>query len=99
MIQRWLNVNDIKYQEIIITLRKVISTYIECMGIFYDASVLEKECMHELLKQGLSSQSLDRTLIEVLYYEQKIQQKKFEIEQKYRLLIRNMRKREEEKKK
>ena len=41
------------------------------MGDFYDASVLEKECMHELLKQGLSSQSLDRTLIEVLYYEQR----------------------------
>lgn len=68
---RWLNVNDFKYQEIVITLRKVISTYIECMGDFYDASVLEKECMHELLKQGLSSQSLDRTLIEVLYYEQR----------------------------
>ena len=68
---RWLNVNDIKYQEIVITLRKVISTYIECMEDFYDANVLEKECIHELLKQGLSSQSLDRTLIEVLYYEQR----------------------------
>ena len=68
---RWLNVNDIKYQEIVITLRKTISTYIECMGNYYDVSALQEECIHELLKQGLLSQSLDRTLIEVLYYEQR----------------------------
>lgn len=55
---RWLNVNDIKYQEIVVILRKSITTYIESMGSYYDVNALQKECMHQLREKGLLSEAL-----------------------------------------
>lgn len=68
---RWLDVSDIKYQTIVVLLRQVISTYFESsdMGIFNDR--LKKICDQELKKNNLLSDSLDKSLVEVLYYEQK----------------------------
>lgn len=68
---RWLDINDIKYQEIVIVLRKTISTYSESLGEDVDIGVLKNECMQELQKNNLLSDSLDEALVEVLYYEQK----------------------------
>lgn len=68
---RWLDVNDVKYQEIVIVLRKKISTYCELSEVNVDISILKRVCIQELQKYKLLSDSLDETLIEVLYYEQK----------------------------
>ena len=68
---RWLDVNDFKYQEIVVVLRQVISTYCETLdtGGFIDE--LKTLCSQELKKKNLLSDTLDKSLVEVLYYEQK----------------------------
>ncbi len=68
---RWLDVNDIKYQETIIVLRKTISTYSGLIVEDTDIVTVKNKCMQELQKNSLLSDSLDEILIEVLYYEQK----------------------------
>lgn len=68
---RWLDINDVKYQEIVVVLRKTISTYNELSGENVDIDDLKNECMQVLQKYNLMSESLDKTLVEVLYYEQK----------------------------
>lgn len=70
---RWLDINDVKYQEIVVTLRKVISTYsYETNGI---NDKLKNLCIQELQNRNLLSDSIDKSLVEVLYYEQKFSRK------------------------
>ena len=69
---RWLDVNDVKYQETVVLLRKTISTYFELSGTNEFSDELKKLCIQKLEKSNLLSDSLDESLIEVLYYEQKI---------------------------
>ena len=70
---RWLDVNDVKYQEIVVTLRKVFSTYLyERNGI---NDKLKNLCIQELKNRNLLSDSIDKSLVEVLYYEQKFSRK------------------------
>lgn len=70
---RWLDVNDVKYQEIVVTLRKVVSTYLyETNGI---NDKLKNLCIQELQNRNLLSDSIDKSLVEVLYYEQKFSRK------------------------
>lgn len=68
---RWLDVNDVKYQEIVIVLRKNISTYCASFSENGVSEELKKICFHELKKHNLQSNTIDKSLIEVLYYEQK----------------------------
>lgn len=68
---RWLNVNDFKYQEIVVVLRQVISTYCETLDTDGLDDKLKRLCNQELKKNNLLSESLDKSLVEVLYYEQK----------------------------
>lgn len=68
---RWLDINDVKYQEIVVVLRKVITTYVDSLESNGFDDVLKKQCIQELERKELLSDSLDKTLIEVLYYEQK----------------------------
>ncbi len=68
---RWLDVSDVKYQEIVILLRKTISMYFEALGEDIDIVELKNVCIQVLQKDNLLSDSLDETLFEVLYYEQK----------------------------
>ncbi len=68
---RWLNVSDVKYQEIVVLSRKIISEYTNSPSDRGFSENLSKLCTQELEKQGLSSFSLDKSLFEVLYYEQK----------------------------
>lgn len=68
---RWLNVNDFKYQEIVVVLRQVISTYCEISDTDEFDEELKRLCSQELKKNNLLSESLDKSLVEVLYYEQK----------------------------
>ena len=68
---RWLNVNDIKYQEIVVILRQKIYTYCETSYTNRFGVELKEACEQELKKNNLLSESLDKSLVEVLYYEQK----------------------------
>ena len=72
---RWLDINDVKYQEIVIVLRKAITIYSNLTGINTDIQTdiqdVKDKCLYELQKNNLLSDSLDGALIEVLYYEQK----------------------------
>ena len=68
---RWLDVRDVRYQEIVIILRKSISTYCESFKTNKVNEGLKKFCNQELQNHNLMSDSLDKSLIEVLYYEQK----------------------------
>ncbi len=68
---RWLNVNDVKYHEAVVVLRKVISTYCESFETNGVSDELNRLCIQELIKHNLLSDSLDKSLVEVLYYEQK----------------------------
>lgn len=68
---RWLDVNDLKYQEIVVVLRQVISTYCETLNTDGPDDELKSLCSQELKKNNLLSESLDKSLVEVLYYEQK----------------------------
>lgn len=69
---RWLDVKDVKYQEIVILLRKIITTYCESSKIIGFTNELKELCIQELRKNNLLSDTLDKSLIEVLYYEQKV---------------------------
>lgn len=65
---RWLNIEDIKYQEIILLLRKTIN---ESMSNEIQSFIkIKKSCTQKLQESGLNSDTLDDLLIEVLYYEQ-----------------------------
>ena len=66
-----LDVNDVKYQEIVVVLRKTISTYCESCETNGFNNDLKRLCIQELQKHNLLSDSLDKSLVEVLYYEQK----------------------------
>lgn len=68
---RWLNVNDLKYQMIVVALRQVISMYCESTGTGCPDNELKRLCNQELDKNNLLSDSVDESLVEVLYYEQK----------------------------
>lgn len=68
---RWLKVDDIKYQEIVVVLRKVISKYCDSCEINGFSDELKRLCFQELERHNLLSDSIDKSLIEVLYYEQK----------------------------
>ena len=68
---RWLDVRDVRYQEMVIMLRKTISTYCESFKANWFSEELKRLCIQELQKHNLLSDSLDKSLIEVLYYEQK----------------------------
>ncbi|MDM8156075.1 dsDNA nuclease domain-containing protein [Amedibacillus dolichus] len=68
---RWLDVNDFKYQEIVVVLRQVISTYCETSDRDGFDDELKGLCSQELKKNHLLSESLDKSLVEVLYYERK----------------------------
>lgn len=68
---RWLDVNDFKYQEIVVVLRKTIAKYCESLDINGFSDILKNLCIQELEKNNLLSVSLDKSLVEVLYYEQK----------------------------
>lgn len=68
---RWLDVNDFKYQNIVVALRQVISTYYETTNADGLSDELNRLCSQELKEKNLSSESLDKSLVEVLYYEQK----------------------------
>lgn len=68
---RWLNVYDVKYQEIVVVLRKTISTYCASFSTNGVSAELKRLCIQELQKHNLISASLDKSLVEVLYYEQK----------------------------
>lgn len=70
---KWLDVNDVKYQEIVVTLRKVISTYLYETNEINDK--LKNLCIQELQNRNLLSDSIDKSLVEVLYYEQKFSRK------------------------
>lgn len=69
---RWLDVTDVKYQGIVVTLRQVISEYCETVTVNKIDDKLRQLCSQELKKSNLVSESLDESLVEVLYYEQKI---------------------------
>lgn len=68
---RWLDVRDVRYQEIVIMLRKTISTYCESFKTNGFTDELKRLCIQALQEHNLLSDSLDKSLIEVLYYEQK----------------------------
>lgn len=68
---RWLDVRDVRYQEIVIMLRKTISIYCESFKANGFSDELKRLCIQELQNNNLMSDSLDKSLIEVLYYEQK----------------------------
>ena len=68
---RWLDVNDVKYQEIVVVLRKTIFTYCESCETNGFNNDLKRLCIQELKRHNLLSDSLDKSLVEVLYYEQK----------------------------
>lgn len=64
---RWLDVNDVKYQKIVVVLRQVISTYFATSDTVGFDVELKKLCSQELKKNNLLSESLDKSLVEVLY--------------------------------
>ncbi len=68
---RWLDVNDFKYQKIVVVLRQVIFTYCEASDSDGFDEELKRLCSQELKKNNLLSESLDKSLVEVLYYEQR----------------------------
>lgn len=68
---RWFDVTNLKYQEIVVVLRQVISTYCETFDIDGVDEELKSLCNQKLKKNNLLSESVDESLIEVLYYEQK----------------------------
>ena len=68
---RWLDINDVKYQEVIVVLRKRINTYCDSIKDNGFTIELEKLCFQDLEDYDLLSESLDKSLIEVLYYEKK----------------------------
>ena len=72
---RWLDVNDVRYQEIVVALRKAVSTYCELCEKNRVSDELKNMCIQELQNRNLSSDSLDQSLVEVLYYEHQFSRK------------------------
>ena len=72
---RWLDVNDVKYQEIVVILRKVLSTYCKSCETNGLSDELNNLCIQELRNRSLISDCLDESLVEVLYYEHKFSRK------------------------
>lgn len=70
---RWLNVEDIKYQESILLFRKTINESLPTSTQPFD-NTLKDSCIQKLQEHGLASDTLDDSLIEVLYYEQQFRQ-------------------------
>lgn len=68
---RWLDVSDLKYQMVVVVLRQAIHTYCETSSIDEFNAGLKSFCIQELKRHNLMSESMDKSLIEVLYYEQK----------------------------
>lgn len=73
---RWLDVSDIKYQECIITIRKVITAYTNLTNTSINMKYLKEQCIRGLKDNNLFSELLDESLIEVLYYEQQFRKGK-----------------------
>lgn len=68
---RWLNVSDIKYQESVVVIRKVISSYYQVSNVDGFCDELKRLCKQALKRNNLLSETLDKSLVEVLYYEQR----------------------------
>ncbi len=68
---RWLDIRDVRYQKIVLVLRETISTFCESNKVNGLCDGLKRLCIEELQKHDLLSDSLDKSLIEVLYYEYK----------------------------
>lgn len=66
---RWSNVNDLKYQEIVITIRKVVASTINKHNTKLEINKFKEKCKQELEKNNLYSDSIDKSLFEVLLYE------------------------------
>lgn len=73
---RWLDVADLKYQEIVLALRQTILDYITGHTEKVDINELNEVCSEVLRHKKLSSYTIDASLIEVLYYEQKFERKR-----------------------
>lgn len=74
---RWLKVEDIRYQEIIITIRKEIENILNsAKTMVINLDLIKKQCYQALSEKKLDSVTLDRNLIEVLYYERKYREDK-----------------------
>lgn len=71
---KWLNMNDIVYQEIVITIRKCIDKTISTCKESVNLDELKKYCINELKNKNLLSISMSDNLIEVLYYEHQFNQ-------------------------
>lgn len=69
---RWLNVEDIRYQETVIAVRKELEIIFNSYNLAVtDLNLIKKQCHQALADKGLDSLTLDENLIEVLYYERK----------------------------
>ena len=72
---RWLNIEDIHYQETVLFCRKIIAEQFETVAL-PDIYFIRELCYQKLVEAGLSSLSIDSSLVEVLYYEQRIRNHK-----------------------
>lgn len=68
---RWLDVNDMKYQETVLFIRRFILSFCKDIDSTINIDDLNSSCVRELEKENLLSESLDDGLVEVLYYEQR----------------------------
>jgi len=70
---RWLKIEDVKYQEIVVTIRKEIEAFYETIysDFYVNFDQLRENCKKTLTEHKLESLVLDDNLIEVLYYERK----------------------------
>lgn len=50
---RWLDVRDVRYQEMVLMLRKTISTYCESFKANWFSEELKRLCIQELQKHNL----------------------------------------------
>lgn len=71
---RWLKVNDLLFQKIVITIREVI---IDKLKEDSNTSVdqIYNICAKDINKKGLKSESFNKSLVEVLIYENKYNQR------------------------
>ena len=69
---RWLNVEDLIYQETILLIRKEIEEVLstQCNNEI-DMEELKKSCCKSLKENGITPVAMDKNLIEVVYYERK----------------------------
>lgn len=68
---RLLDVEDIKYQEIVLVLRKTISMDSLTIADLNNTAI---KCVQNLKDTGLYSETFDESLIEVLYYDKQFRQ-------------------------